>query len=267
MSDTRPPTSSQSADGVIKTETSGRLFLIGIDRPKKYNAFTKKMLTELAEAFTAFEENNDLWCALLYAEGEHFTAGLQLDTFNITDDLCPAPLVDPFGLRKPVRSKPLVAAVQGICFTAGVELVLASDIIVAADDCRFAQLEVKRGLMAFGGASIRMVERAGWGNAMRYLLTGDEFSAAEAYRLGFVQEVVPAGEQLARATELADRIATQAPLAVRETRASSLTYCEHGIEAAVKAFPEQLRNIFSSEDFAEGVRSFLERREANFKGR
>ena len=70
--------------------------------------------------------------------------------------------------------KPLVIAVQGICFTVGVELMLSADIVVAADDCRFSQMEVKRGIMARGGATIRMVERAGWGNAMRYLLTGDE---------------------------------------------------------------------------------------------
>ena len=83
---------------------------------------------------------------------------------------------------------------QGICFTLGIELMLAADIVIAAEDCRFAQIEVKRGIMPAGGATVRMVERAGWGNAQRYLLTGDEFGAAEALRLGFVQEVVPAGQ-------------------------------------------------------------------------
>ena len=106
----------------------------------------------------------------------------------------PVGSVDPLSLRPPIRTKPLVCAVQGICFTLGIELMLAADIVVAADDCRFAQIEVKRGIMPAGGATIRMVERAGWGNAQRYLLTGDEFGAAEALRLGFVQEVVPAGQ-------------------------------------------------------------------------
>ena len=96
-----------------------------------------------------------------------------------------------------------MCAVQGICFTLGIELMLAADIVVAADDCRFAQIEVKRGIMPAGGATVRMVERAGWGNAQRYLLTGDEFGSAEALRLGFVQEVVPAGRQKARALEIA----------------------------------------------------------------
>ena len=104
-----------------------------------------------------------------------------------------------------IRTKPLVCAVQGICFTLGIELMLAADIVVAADDCRFAQIEVKRGIMPAGGATVRMVERAGWGNAQRYLLTGDEFGSAEALRLGFVQEVVPAGRQKERALEIARR--------------------------------------------------------------
>ena len=87
---------------------------------------------------------------------------------------------------------------QGITFTIGIELMLAADVVVAASDCRFSQLEVKRGIMATGGATIRMVERAGWGNAMRYLLTGDEFDVATALRLGFVQEVTAPGDQLNR---------------------------------------------------------------------
>jgi enoyl-CoA hydratase/carnithine racemase len=93
--------------------------------------------------------------------------------------------------------------VQGICFPLGIELMLAADIVIAASDCRFAQLEVKRGIMPAGGATLRMVERAGWGNAQRYLLTGEEFGAAAALRLGLVQEVVAPGEQKKRALALA----------------------------------------------------------------
>jgi enoyl-CoA hydratase len=104
--------------------------------------------------------------------------------------------VEPHDLGTPGyrrRSKPMVVAVQGITFTVGIELMLAADIVVAADDCRFSQLEVKRGIMATGGATLRMAERAGLGNALLHLLTGDEFGSAEALRLNFVQKVVPAG--------------------------------------------------------------------------
>jgi enoyl-CoA hydratase/carnithine racemase len=254
-------------DGRILVREQGRILLIGIDRSRKFNSFTKQMLVELAEALTLYEGREDLWCAVLYAEGKHFTAGLQLDTFDITEELSPPGLIDPFGLHGKPRTKPLVTAVQGICFTAGVELVLASDVVVAADDCRFGQIEAKRGLMPFGGATLRMVDRAGWGNAMRYLLTADEFGADEAFRLGFVQEVVPATKQLDRAVELAERIVAQAPLAVREIMESSRIYLEQGKDAAVAAFPDQLRRIFASADFAEGVSSFIERRDANFIGK
>jgi len=166
--------------GRIVTERRRRLFLIGIDRPKKYNGFTPKMLTELAEAYTAYERDPEAWCAVLHAEGQHFTAGLQLSAFDITAELIPPGLVDPLALQPPFRTKPVVVAVKGFCFTIGIELMLAADIVVAEEGTRFAQVEVKRGLAPFGGATIRFVERTGWGNAMRYLLTGDEFDPATA---------------------------------------------------------------------------------------
>ncbi len=186
-------------DGRITTERLDRIFAIGIDRPKKLNGFSPKMLIELAEAFTAFERDEAAWVGLLYAHGANFTAGLELDKvapfMRERGSVFPMGSIDPLSLRPPIRTKPLVCAVQGICFTLGIELMLAADIVIAAEDCRFAQIEVKRGIMPAGGATVRMVERAGWGNAQRYLLTGDEFGAAEALRLGFVQEVVPAGTQ------------------------------------------------------------------------
>src|SRR5690242_7440435 len=190
-------------EGRITTARLDRVFAIGIERPKKLNGFSPKMLVELAEAFTAFERDEGAWVGLLFADGANFTAGLELDkvapVMKERGSVFPVGSIDPLSLRPPLRSKPLVCAVQGICFTLGIELMLAADVVVAAEDCRFAQIEVKRGIMPAGGATIRMVERAGWGNAQRYLLTGDEFSAAEALRLGFVQEVVPAGQQKTRA--------------------------------------------------------------------
>ena len=254
--------------GRIATERRGHVFPIGIDRPAKYNGFTPKMCRELARAYADYEADDGLRCAVLHAAGDHFTAGLELSAFDITEpDFFPRDLVDPFDLRPPFRAKPVVAAVKGICFTIGIELMLAADVVVAEEDTRFSQLEVKRGLMAFGGATIRFVERAGWGNAQRWLLTGDEFDAATALRLGFVQEVVPKGGGLARALELAGSIARQAPFAVRASRENSAISVRQGPEAAERAFRRQLAEIAPSEDFAEGVRSFIERREGVFKGR
>ena len=256
----------------MTTEVRGPLLIITIDRPAKYNGFTPTMLAQLAAAYTKLEDEDALWCAVLQAEGKHFTAGLELSTFDITKPLvgpasADASLVDPLDMLGRRRSKPVVVAVHGICFTIGIELMLAADIVVAERGVRFGQLEVRRGLMAYGGATIRMVERAGWGNAMRYLLTGDEFDGETALRLGFVQELVDAGQGQARALALAERICEQAPLAVRESRRSAQLAVEQGPAAAIAAFPAQLAMLAASEDFAEGVRSFSERRAGIYRGR
>ena len=150
---------------------------------------------------------------------------------------------------------------------AAIELMLATDIVIAAGDCRFGQIEVKRGIFANHGATIRIVERAGWGNAMRYLLTGDEFDSATALRLGLVQEVVEPGQQLDRALELAEKIAAQAPLAVQATLTNARKAVLHGPEAAALEFGPVQARLFASEDAAEGVASFKEKRAAVFKGK
>jgi enoyl-CoA hydratase/carnithine racemase len=265
------PATDPTADGRITTERLDRVFAIGIDRPKKLNGFSPKMLIELAEAYTAFERDEAAWVGLLFAHGANFTAGLELDKvaplMRERGTVFPIGSVDPLSLRPPIRSKPLVCAVQGICFTLGIELMLAADIAIAADDCRFAQIEVKRGIMPAGGATIRMVERAGWGNAQRYLLTGDAFGATEALWLNFVQEVVPAGQQKERALEIARRIAEQAPLAVRASLASSRIAVDQGPHASIREFNAQQARLMATEDAAEGVRSFVERRNARFSGR
>jgi enoyl-CoA hydratase/carnithine racemase len=175
--------------------------------------------------------------------------------------------IDPFESRVPFRSKPIVFAVHGICFTLGIEMMLAADIVVAAADTRFSQLEVKRGLRPTGGATIRMVERAGWGNAMRYLLTGDEFDAQTALRLGFIQEIVEPGRQRERAIELAKSIAAQAPLAVRATIENARVALREGPAAASASFGLTQTRLLASEDFQEGLRSFKEKRAPRFRGK
>jgi enoyl-CoA hydratase/carnithine racemase len=263
-------TGTTPAEGRISTERDADLFLIGIDRPKKLNGFSLSMYRQLSEAFTAMEKDDSVRAGVLFAHGPNFTAGLQLEQFAALmargESVVSPDTVDPFSLREPMRTKPVVCAVQGICFTLGIELMLAQDIVVAADDCRFAQIEVKRGVMPTGGATLRFVERAGWGNAQRYLLTGDEFGAAEALRLGFVQEVVPAGRQLERALAIARTIAEQAPLAVRASLASSRRYLEKGPVGMRAEMEAVQRKLAATADAAEGLRSFVERRKARFSG-
>ena len=258
-------------EGRIRVERRGALMLIGVDRPAKLNGFTPQMVDQLSRAYQSFEDDADARVAVLHAFGAHFSAGLQLDLFGerfLSDrPLSTEGLVDPFQLRPPFRTKPCVAAMQGICFTVACELMLAADVVVAASDCRFAQLEVKRGIMANHGATLRMVERAGWGDAMLYLLTGDEFGAEVAQRMRLVQEIVEPGRQLQRAIEIAERIAAQAPLAVAATLASAWKMIRDGHPAAAADLGAVQAGLLRTEDAAEGVQSFRERRAAVFRGR
>ena len=205
------------AEGRIDTEVRGHVLLIGINRPAKRNGWTVPMFRQLAEAYTRLDDDPSLRVGVLHALGDHFTAGLDLPAIapymQRGEKAVPYGQVEPhdFGLpgyRR--RTKPMVAAVKGICFTVGIELMLGADIVVAGQDCRFSQMEVQRGIMATGGATLRMAERAGLGNAMLHLLTADEFGADEALRLNFVQKVVPNAEVLDEALRIAERIAAQA---------------------------------------------------------
>jgi len=264
-------TDTPSPDGRIVVEQRGHILLMGLDRVPKLNGVSEKMFVELAQAYDRLEKDPDLRVGVLHAFGPHFSAGIQLDQlqerFKNGLHLTPFGHVDPFGLFPPLRTKPVVAAVQGISFTITIELMLAADIVIAASDCRFGQIEVRRGIFANHGATIRMVERAGWGNAMRYLLTGDEFDAATALRLGMVQEVVEPGRQLGRALELAEKIAAQAPLAVQATITNARQAVLYGPESAVLQFGPLQQELFATEDAAEGVMSFKEKRAAVFKGK
>jgi enoyl-CoA hydratase/carnithine racemase len=261
-------------EGSIDCEVLEHVLLISINRPAKRNGFTPKMFRELGEAYTRLDDDPALRVGVLHAMGEHFTAGLDLPTIaplmQRGEKAVPLGLVDPLnlgmeGYRR--RTKPMLAAVKGITYTLGIELMLAADIVVAADNCRFSQLEVKRGIMATGGATLRMTQRAGLGNALLHLLTGDEFGSAEALRLNFVQKVVPAGQELDEALRLAQTIAAQALLAVVATRLNALKAVEHGPVVAMHQFIEVQRRLANSEDAAEGVRSFIEKRPARFSGR
>ena len=258
----------------ISVDRDGHVLLIGMDRVAKRNALDIDMYFQLAAAYGQLEADQDLRCGLLYAKGDHFTTGLDLVQWapifaeGKMPDLPPGDF-DPFRMDEDKRlSKPMVMAAQGYCYTIGFELLLATDVRVGTTDLKLAQLEVQRGIYPAGGGTIRMFQEIGWGNAMRYLLTGEEMSGPEAYRLGLIQELCEPGQQFDQALDLAQRIANKAaPLGVQAVLRSAHRALIHGNRAAFERLIPEIKPIMQSEDSAEGVQAFVERRAARFKGR
>lgn len=257
-------------DGRIVLTVDGHVLRMGIARPDKRNSLTPAMMGELAAAFDQLQNDPELRAGVLYGEGGNFTAGLDLLRFvPIMSGAEPAPVysgIDPLQLKARL-TKPLVAAVSGFVFTVGIELLLACDIVVAAEDSVFAQLETSRGIMVSGGGTVRWVQQVGWGNAMRHLLTAERFDAAEALRIGLVQEVVAAGAEIERAAAIADGIARNAPLAVQATKTSALRYLAEGERAAFDALAGAQAALARSADAMEGVTAMMQKRSPEFQGR
>ena len=256
--------------GKVSREVRDNIMLIGLDRAKKRNAFDSYMIHDLSVALTEYEDGEDLRCAVIFAHGEHFTAGL--DLVELQPKLASGVFhfnpneINPWGTSSRKRTKPVIVAVQGYCYTAGIELMLNADLVIAQENTQFAQMEVQRGILPFGGATIRFVQAAGWTKAMRYLLTGAPFSAQDALAMNLITEIsttVP----LDRALELAEHICRAAPLAVQATLASAQEATLQGAEVAFSNLQLHLNPLLHSQDAQEGVMAMLERRAPKFKGK
>lgn len=256
----------------ITVERDGHVLLMGFNRVDKRNAADFQLLNELALAYAELERDPELRVGFVFAHGDHFTGGLDLADVGPRIgkaglDITGGVGIDPWQVSGQQLTKPVVIAVHGTCLTLGIELMLASDIAIAAESTTFGQIEVARGILPFGGATIRFPRAAGWGNAMRWILTGDSFDAAEAQRIGLVQEVVPDGTQYARGLELAQRVAAQAPLAVQAALANARSAIRSGDAAAEAALQPELVRLAASEDARIGMEAFLTRTPATFIGR
>lgn len=257
----------------VSVEQRGHVLHIGIQRPEKRNAFDLAMIDALGRAYARLGDDPEIRAGVVFAHGAHFSAGLELTEVGpAVMERGPKALsgdhpYDPFAIWGPRVPKPVVIALRGVAFTLSIELALASDIVVVGDDVRFRQLEVGRGILPFGGATMRAPRHLGWGNAMRFLLTGEEFGADVAQRIGLAQEVVPAGQEVERATQIAELIAKQAPLAVQATLENARLEMSEGTDAARGHLLDTLPKIMQSADAREGVQSFIERRDAVFIGK
>ncbi|WP_434157774.1 crotonase/enoyl-CoA hydratase family protein [Clavibacter michiganensis] len=259
----------------VRVERRGHLLLIGLDPPVKWSPTACTTPTRSSGSLSSSPY------ALASSRSMRMSAALRLagglDLADVAPhigrgpdgglDTVPDNGVDPWRMVGDGVGKPVVLAVQGTCLTLGIELALASDVVVAAAGTRFGQIEVARGILPFGGATLRFPAVAGWGDAMRWILTGDPFDAEEARRMRIVQLVVPDGEQLAAAVGIAERIAAQAPLAVQATLRNARAAVRDGHGAAAATLPAELVRLAGSEDAARGMRAAAERRPADFVGR
>jgi enoyl-CoA hydratase/carnithine racemase len=270
-SPTSEPIAERATDalGGVTIERSGPVLLIGLDRPAKRNALSPKILADLAAAYALYEADDELRCAVVFGHGQMFCGGADLILLHealASGELDMSDRYDPFQMMGKKLTKPVVAAIHGACVAGGMEIALAADVIFAAEGTVMGQPETARGLFAFGGGSVRLVQRVGWGNAQRYLLTGEMLDAAEAYRIGLVQEVVAPESLGQRALEYALSVAKAAPLGVRDNLVVGHLALTEGEDRAFEETARRRAAIIQTADAKEGVVSFLERREGNYVG-
>jgi enoyl-CoA hydratase/carnithine racemase len=257
----------------VTVERRGQIVLIGINRPYIQNRIDPETYLGIGEALYSYDHDPSLRAAILFGHGDHFSRGIDVAAFRpliaagkpfLSDDKA----IDPLAILKTPRTKPLIVVVHGDTWNMAHEIHLGADIRIAASDTRYGQDENTHGRFPGGGATVRFVREAGWGNAMRYMLTGDHWSAEEAFRMGVVQEVAPTKEKALEAgIKIATKIAACGPLGIKTTLASA-----HLATAAAEAgaFPQlqpQFAALFRTEDFQEGQRADAEGRPPVYKGR
>ena len=258
------------APGRVVVERRGAILLVGIDRAHALNRLDAPILIGLGKAYYQLEHDDELRVAVLHGIGPNFSLGLDVPAFLAARAAGVLPPKDPdiinaFAFGPPARTKPVVVAVQGGTKFGAHELFLAADIRVASSDTVFGQAEVTRGVFPGGGATVRLPREAGWGNAMFHMLTGEEWDAEEARRMGLVQAITPPGKQLDRAIAIAEKVAVAAPLGVRATLASAHQAIGNE-DAALLAVQQTFAKIIQSDDAKEGGRALREGRAPVFKG-
>lgn len=251
-------------------ERDGRILTVTIRRPEVRNALHPPANRELSEIFDTFAEDPELWVAILTGEGDRaFCAGNDLKYQAGGGDMR-GPATGFGGLTARLDLwKPVICAANGLALGGGLEIVLACDLVVAAETARFGLPEVRVGMAALAGGLHRLPRQIPLKPAMGMLLTGRPIDAREAWRLGLVNEVVPGpGDALPAARRWAEEILEAAPLSVRASKQTALQSLDHAsLEEALGARYPALSEMMGSEDFAEGPRAFAAKRPPRWKGR
>jgi enoyl-CoA hydratase len=242
--------------------------LLRLNRPDRLNALNMTVRESLASHFTELAADEEVRCVVITGDEKAFAAGA--DVAELAER---SPTDAAFGRARaawaPIERyrRPIIAAVNGFALGGGCELAMHCDIIIAGEGAKLGQPEVKLGIMPGAGGTQRFVRAAGKFAAMRWVLTGDLLSAADALRLGLVSEVVPDGQVLPHALEIAARIAALPPLAVTAIKEAILLGQDLPLEAALRLEGQSFQLLFATEDRTEGMRAFLEKRKPQFTGR
>lgn len=267
-------------ESALLTEREGPVLVVAMNRPEQRNAINPEMLCGLADAWDILDGDESLHAAILTGSNGIFCAGADLDKL-VTRSLKGLPPEDEFeqrirddyevifkGLLRSYRTKkPLIAAIEGDCIAGGVEILQGTDIRVAGEGARFGVSEARWGLFPQGGSTTRLVRQMSYTAAMEMLLTGSHYPAEKALEWGLIGHVVPAGQALAKAREIAEVIAGNGPVAVRTIKeAVFASECVRDQDARPIEM-ELGMQVFSTEDAKEGPRAFKEKRKPTFKGR
>ena len=257
----------------ITVERRGQIVLIGINRPYIYNRIDPETYVGLAKALYQYDHDPSLRAAVLFGHGDNFSRGIDVDAYQAflatgRPLFADKDIIDPLAKSGIKLTKPLILVAHGDTWNMAHELCLASDIRIAAADTRFGQDENTHGRFPGGGATIRFVHQAGWGNAMRYMLTGDHWSAEEARRIGVVQEIAPtSAKALELGIAIATKIAACGPLGIKTTLASAHLAVDPAQAEALSKLSAQYQALYRTEDFKEGRRAEAEDRPPVYLGR
>ena len=256
----------------VDYELHGHVAVLTINRPNARNAVNTDVAQGMEAAIDQLEADDDAWVGIVTGaqteKGWIFSAGADLKQMSTDPGGMTTARGGFAGITTRERSKPIIAAVDGPALAGGTEIVLACDMVVASETAVFGIPEVKRNLVAAGGGLFRLPRKIPRNIAMELALTGRlDFPAERAYHFGLVNKLTATGEALAGAMELAEQIASAAPLAVRESRAIMLETTDQPDEVGWKRSGEGIMKMFGTEDFGEGLTAFIEKRDPQWKGR
>ncbi len=252
---------------VVLCERRGHVEVVTINRPEARNAINYETSAALADAFDAAEADDDVWAVVLTGAGDKaFCAGMDLKAFAGGGGNVMGVSGGFAGVTNRDFPKALIAAVNGHALAGGFEIMLACDMVVAADHATFGIPEVKRGLVAGAGGIIRLSKRVSLARALELGMTGDAVDAETAYMLGLVNRVVPAAEVMGTALGLAERVCEAAPLAVRATKKVIKASLQVPESEAWALQGEVAAEVFASPDALEGATAFAEKRRPNWTG-